>query len=357
MKRLIIPVLLLLIATALPALQFAKWHTSLGDFTCELYDDIVPITANNFITLTRSGFYNDLIFHRVVAGFVIQDGDPLGTGYGGPGYTIPDEFSPLLHHDQAGILAMAHTSQPNSAGSQYYITLAPTPNLDGNYAIFGKVIEGLEYVQLIGSVATNANGLPLLPVNIHTLSMVDLDIGNATPPLNEPVLTEAGTPQTFIIEVTTQNGGETYAWYIDDTIVPNQTDFIFESAFTSGNHTVKCRISQGSFHYDLTWNVQSGSANNDPHASPVLSGLSVYPNPFGDSTTLKFNLGDPTSLSLTVYDLRGRKLREETIPGRTGEQEWTWDGNDNNGNHLAPGKYFLSLRSGSQCKVAPVTLY
>ncbi|HPS38643.1 MAG TPA: peptidylprolyl isomerase, partial [Candidatus Cloacimonadota bacterium] len=74
MKRLIIPVLLLLIATALPALQFAKWHTSLGDFTCELYDDIVPITANNFITLTRSGFYNDLIFHRVVAGFVIQDG-------------------------------------------------------------------------------------------------------------------------------------------------------------------------------------------------------------------------------------------------------------------------------------------
>ncbi|MDD2596640.1 MAG: peptidylprolyl isomerase, partial [Candidatus Cloacimonetes bacterium] len=116
----------LLIPGLLSARIFARWHTSMGSFTAELYDEIVPITAHNFRDLANAGFYNNLIFHRVIEGFVIQDGCPYGTGTGGPGYTIPDEYSPLLNHNEAGILSMARTSAPNSAGSQYFFTLAPT---------------------------------------------------------------------------------------------------------------------------------------------------------------------------------------------------------------------------------------
>lgn len=105
--KLSVILLLLLFISNLSAKRFATWSTSMGTFKAILHEDIVPITANNFIDLANANFYDNLIFHRVVAGFVIQDGDPLGTGYGGPGYTIPDEFSPLLHHDSPGVLAMA----------------------------------------------------------------------------------------------------------------------------------------------------------------------------------------------------------------------------------------------------------
>ena len=125
--RLILVFVFILSAAALPALHFARWSTSMGSFTAHIYDQETPITSSNFIQLANSGFYNNLIFHRVVAGFVIQDGCPLGTGYGGPGWTIPLEIYPGFHHDQAGMLAMARSFNPNSAGSQYYFTLAPSP--------------------------------------------------------------------------------------------------------------------------------------------------------------------------------------------------------------------------------------
>ncbi len=114
----------------------------------ELYPEVAPNTVNNFISLVKKGFYDGLIFHRVIPGFMIQGGDPQGTGTGGPGYTIPGEFTSNrfpndLKHDR-GVLSMARTMAPNSAGSQFFLMVAPAPHLDGEYAAFGKVIEGME---------------------------------------------------------------------------------------------------------------------------------------------------------------------------------------------------------------------
>jgi peptidyl-prolyl cis-trans isomerase B (cyclophilin B) len=119
----------------------------------ELYPDVAPNTVNNFISLIKQGFYDGLIFHRVIPGFVIQGGCPQGTGAGGPGYSIKGEFTnnghpnPLQH--EAGVLSMARTPHPDSAGSQFFIMVDRTPHLDGEYAAFGKVMEGMEVVNAI----------------------------------------------------------------------------------------------------------------------------------------------------------------------------------------------------------------
>ncbi len=125
----------------------ATIHTAKGNIVIKLYPDVAPKTVNSFIFLAREGFYDGLTFHRVVPGFVIQGGDPLGNGTGGPGYTLPAEFSDVKHI--TGTVAMARASDPNSAGSQFYITLAPTPNLDGQYTVFGQTVEGMDVVQSI----------------------------------------------------------------------------------------------------------------------------------------------------------------------------------------------------------------
>ncbi|HEX2912018.1 MAG TPA: peptidylprolyl isomerase [Chloroflexia bacterium] len=118
-----------------------------GIIKLELYSDSAPNTVNNFERLANSGFYNGLNFHRVVPGFVVQGGDPNGDGTGGPGYKIKAEFNERPH--KTGTLAMARSQQPDSAGSQFYICLAPQPSLDRNYTVFGDVIEGMDYVQNI----------------------------------------------------------------------------------------------------------------------------------------------------------------------------------------------------------------
>jgi peptidyl-prolyl cis-trans isomerase B (cyclophilin B) len=122
-------------------------ETEKGTIKIELYEQDAPITAGNFIELAGRNFYDGLTFHRVEPGFVVQGGDPLGTGAGGSEKTIPLEVSPKLKHGEAGAVAMARTSNPNSASSQFYITLAPTPFLDGDYAVFGRVVEGMEVVR------------------------------------------------------------------------------------------------------------------------------------------------------------------------------------------------------------------
>jgi peptidyl-prolyl cis-trans isomerase B (cyclophilin B) len=124
--------------------RIATLNTSKGVIKFELFEDLAPITTKNFIDLAERKFYDGLIFHRYVPGFVIQGGDPTGNGTGGSGRTIQLEVTPQLKHDAAGAVAMARTSDPDSATSQFYITLAPTPNLDMSYAVFGKVTEGLD---------------------------------------------------------------------------------------------------------------------------------------------------------------------------------------------------------------------
>ncbi len=130
------------------------FHTNLGDFTAELFEDKAPKTAGNFLELVEKGFYDGVIFHRVIDDFMIQGGDPTGTGMGGPGYTIDDEFGPGLAHSSEGILSMANAG-PNTGGSQFFITLVPTPWLDGHHAIFGKITEGMDVVHKIGSTPTD----------------------------------------------------------------------------------------------------------------------------------------------------------------------------------------------------------
>ena len=121
---------------------------NMGKVKIELYADKTPKTVQNFIDLSNSGFYDGVIFHRVIPGFMAQTGDPDGTGTGGPGYTFEDEFHPSLSHDSEGILSMANRG-PNTNGSQFFITYGPTPHLDNMHSVFGKVVEGQDLIQAI----------------------------------------------------------------------------------------------------------------------------------------------------------------------------------------------------------------
>ena len=135
-------------------------ETNHGTITAEMFMDLAPKTAGNFIELAKKGYYDDLIFHRVIPGFMIQGGCPDKNGTGGPGYSIPDEFGPGLAHTHSGIFSMAN-SGPNSGGSQFFITLAATPWLDGKHAIFGKVTEGMDIVEAIGATKTGMMDRPV----------------------------------------------------------------------------------------------------------------------------------------------------------------------------------------------------
>jgi peptidyl-prolyl cis-trans isomerase A (cyclophilin A) len=163
----------------------AHFDTTEGRFTARLFADKAPKTVENFVGLAegtrewtdpRSGaaqktsLYNGVTFHRVIDGFMIQGGDPLGTGTGGPGYRFADEFDASLRHDRAGILSMANAG-PNTNGSQFFITLVPTPHLNDRHSVFGEIVEGLDVVQRIGRVKTDARDRPVTPVVINKVTI------------------------------------------------------------------------------------------------------------------------------------------------------------------------------------------
>ena len=143
--------------------RLAHFTTNLGDFRVELFEGRAPVTTKNFIDLVEKGYYDGIVFHRVIEGFMLQGGCPNGDGRGGPGYTVQDEFHADLTHDSEGVLSMAN-SGPNTGGSQFFVTLAPTAWLDGKHAVFGKVIEGMDTVRTIGATATGPGDRPLEPV-------------------------------------------------------------------------------------------------------------------------------------------------------------------------------------------------
>ena len=148
----------------------AVFETNHGTFEIELFEDKAPITVKNFIDLAEKGFYDGLIFHRVIDGFMIQGGDPNGMGTGGPGYTIPDECHKDLKHDSEGVLSMANAG-PNTGGSQFFITLAATPWLDGHHSVFGKVVKGMDVVREIGKVDTDFQDKPLAKVVMEKVTI------------------------------------------------------------------------------------------------------------------------------------------------------------------------------------------
>ena len=147
-------------------------ETNHGTITAEMFADAAPKTAANFMDLAKKGYYDGVIFHRVIDGFMIQGGDPTGTGRGGPGYTIPDEFAPGLAHDGEGVFSMANAG-PNTGGSQFFITLAATPWLDGKHAIFGKVTGGMDVVRKIGKVQTARGDKPVQDVVMEKVTVQD----------------------------------------------------------------------------------------------------------------------------------------------------------------------------------------
>lgn len=134
-------------------------ETNHGTIEAEMYMDRAPETVGNFIKLAKDGYYDGVVFHRVIEGFMIQGGDPTGTGRGGPGYAIKDEFADGLAHTEAGTFSMANAG-PDTGGSQFFITLAATPWLDGKHAIFGKVTDGMDVVRAIGTIDTDHGDRP-----------------------------------------------------------------------------------------------------------------------------------------------------------------------------------------------------
>jgi peptidyl-prolyl cis-trans isomerase A (cyclophilin A) len=169
----------------LPTGVYAQFVTSEGNFTVRLFDQEAPKTVENFIGLAqgtkewtdprtnkkvKQPYYDGIIFHRVISGFMIQGGDPLGQGIGGPGYNFADEFHPKLRHSKLGMLSMANRG-PNTNGGQFFITLGPTPHLDDRHSVFGEVVEGLDIVQKIGATPTDARDRPVKDVVITSVKI------------------------------------------------------------------------------------------------------------------------------------------------------------------------------------------
>jgi peptidyl-prolyl cis-trans isomerase A (cyclophilin A) len=163
----------------------ATFVTTEGTFTARLFDEEAPNTVRNFAGLAegtiewtdprtnrkvRTPYYDGVLFHRVIDGFMIQSGDPLGTGVGGPGFTFADEFHPSRRHDRAGILSMANRG-PDTNGGQFFITLAPTPHLDDRHSVFGEVVEGMDVVRRIGSTRTGPRDRPLKDIVIERVTI------------------------------------------------------------------------------------------------------------------------------------------------------------------------------------------
>lgn len=146
-------------------------ETTMGVIEAELFAKEAPKTVDNFVKLAEKGFYNGIIFHRVIPDFMIQTGDPTGTGMGGPGYQFEDEFSPKLRHDTAGILSMANAG-PNTNGSQFFITVAATPWLDNRHAIFGRVTKGLEVAEQISMVNRDRRDKPVKEIKMTKVTII-----------------------------------------------------------------------------------------------------------------------------------------------------------------------------------------
>ncbi|OGR93828.1 MAG: peptidylprolyl isomerase [Elusimicrobia bacterium RBG_16_66_12] len=145
-------------------------QSTLGKIAVELFPKEAPDTVANFLKLVEKGFYDGVLFHRVIPRFMVQTGDPTGTGRGGPGWTILDEFHPKLRHDKAGVLSMANAG-PDTGGSQFFITLGATPHLDDRHAVFGRVIDGQEVVVKIGDAPRDRNDRPNTPLKMEKVEI------------------------------------------------------------------------------------------------------------------------------------------------------------------------------------------
>ena len=205
---------------ALPAGTYVVFDTTMGRIIARLFTDKAPKTCENFIGLAQGTkawkepatgqwvkrpFYDGLIFHRVIPGFMIQGGCPLGMGYGGPGYQFPDEFNPQLRHNKPGILSMAN-SGPNTNGSQFFITEVPTPHLDNHHSVFGEVVEGMDVVKRIAHVPRDENDKPRTPVVMKTVKIITIEAKKVAGTASSDQLTTPSSPRRPVRESETEYG-------------------------------------------------------------------------------------------------------------------------------------------------------
>ncbi len=241
---------------------------------------------------------------------------------------------------------MANTGQPNSAGSQYYITLAPQTHLDGSYAIFGYVIEGLDVVLEIGSVPTDGNNHPIEPVYIDSIRILTPQIEEFYPEENE---FSVAIDSTVTFMVVSYDENIQYNWYVNDED-QQFNDFLFFYTFSEdGQFEIKCIVSNESdFDNEIIWNITAGTIDSDNYELEITNyQLSNYPNPFSSSTTISFSLTTENN-EISIYNLKGQKVR--TIPVILSEVEGSidWSGNDDSGNPVSSGIYFYKLKSGKE---------
>ena len=322
----------------------AKWHTSMGEFEITLREDLVPITVNNFVDLTNSTFYDDLIFHRVISDFMIQDGCPYGNGYGGPGYAIPDEFHPDINYNVPYVLGMANAG-PNTGGSQYFITVEPYPSLNNGYSAFGHITLGSEIVEDISEVPTDANDRPLVDVVIDSIRIMTPQLDEFLPQ-EDTLYVNAGDPIGFALICSDE--GVTYSWYVDDEL-QQATGFSFDLTLTVNDwHEVKGVVSNDNYDLPKVWWVfitGGTEISND-----VISNRTVLyqniPNPFNPETYIKFYLKDAGYVSLEIFNIKGQRVKTLVSDDLSaGEYNFIWNGKDDNENQVASGVYIYNLRT------------
>lgn len=351
--RLLLVLFCIITMTQLWSQSIARWYTSMGDFEITLREDLMPITTQNFLDLTNSNFYDDLIFHRVIANFMIQDGCPYGTGYGGPGYTIPDEWNPLVNYNEPYVIGMANTGQPNSAGSQYFITVEPTPHLNGDYAAFGHVTLGTDIVENISDVPTTGAGgnppnKPLTDVVIDSIRIMTPQFYGFIPEEDSLYVTAS---EPLVFGMLTNEPDVAYSWFVDNELQTN-TSFLFNLTLTvNGWHEIVGIGTKNGYDYVKNWWVEiTGGTYNDEvlhHHKPLL--LPNTPNPFNPSTSISFYLNSDTSTptSLHIYNLKGQLVKtlvSEQLPA--GYHSYNWNGTDQLGNKVSSGVYLFNLSSG-----------
>lgn len=304
-----------------------QWYTSMGDFRAQLREDLVPMTAQNFIDLTNAHFYDGLIFHRVIPNFMIQDGCPNGNGTGGPGYTFDDEFHPDLRHDEPGILSMAN-SGPNTNGSQYFITVAPTSWLDDVHSIFGKIIDGMDVVYAISEVETGANDKPIIDVLIDSIRVVTGDPAiELTSPLagskmNGATANEITWDSEFIADINIEfssDNGQTWE-YITETSSANTRSYLWPATNIISNECL-IKISD----------VANPNIYSITETTFILASLNLL-NPNGgalyhSSTPVEINWNSEQVSDLTLSYKScidcDWVIVEENIPVEDGSYMWT----------------------------------
>lgn len=341
--------------------SIARWYTSMGDFEITLREDLMPITTQNFLDLTNSNFYDDLIFHRVIADFMIQDGCPLGNGYGGPGYTIPDEWNPLVNYNQPYVIGMANTGQPNSAGSQYFITVEPTPWLNGNYAAFGHVTLGSDIVEAISVVPTTGPSgsppnKPLEDVIIDSIRIMTPSFFGFSPE-EDSLYANAG--DLLVFGMFSNEPDVTYSWLIDGELQA-ATSFLLNVTLTvNGWHEINGIGSKNGYDYVKTWWVQisGGSFAEDIIAYNDLILLPNYPNPFNPETNISFYLNTDTKVILRIFNSQGKLLRNlVNAELDAGYHDYIWNGKDDAGKNVASGIYYYQLSAGGQLRTRKALL-